>query len=328
MNDTEWESTKKMRGAAVVDKAEQIKWADALDELIGPIFLAPNIEAGLRMARECCHPDARWLAALFPPGVVVTKKESMREVMLQQGEDPQALFIGWHMLEFSVRDVDASPLLRSAELGYAPAQAALSVRGQVGVEGNVKWAELAAVQGERLGMCSLGLSRYLALGCAENREEGIGLLKRAADLESPQALSAYGQLSFDRQDWEWYEWCGRAALRGHQAPLFAGRVARQLPMFQSRKLIRVLHTAAPVVRVLLDPAYERLLRGCTLTEDAEALGKIVRLDARLVCARLAIACWGIVACRLGVAKDMRIMIAKIVWEQAWELEDTVTSVMD
>jgi hypothetical protein len=75
-----------------VELAEQIKWWDALDELLVRTSDA-HIEKGLQMARECRHPDAQWLAALFPAGTAVTMQR-LYAVMLEQGEDARALCLG------------------------------------------------------------------------------------------------------------------------------------------------------------------------------------------------------------------------------------------
>jgi hypothetical protein len=50
------------------ERAELIKWWDVVDLIVGAPFVASNIDAGLRFARECAHEDARWLVSLFPEG--------------------------------------------------------------------------------------------------------------------------------------------------------------------------------------------------------------------------------------------------------------------
>jgi hypothetical protein len=98
------------------DLAEQIKWWDARDIL-------PQrrvVEDALQLARECRHPDAQWLASLFPAGVAVSPRDMM-DTMLEQGDDPRALHILWklgHSAEttcwrsWSVRPRQATALLR------------------------------------------------------------------------------------------------------------------------------------------------------------------------------------------------------------------------
>ncbi len=81
-----------MNTGVFVDKAEQIKWWDALDAITAPLCTAKDVQEGFRLARACLHPDAQWLVALVPKEVAVTK-ETVVTVMLAQGEDPRALFI-------------------------------------------------------------------------------------------------------------------------------------------------------------------------------------------------------------------------------------------
>jgi hypothetical protein len=49
----------------VVDKAELVKWWDALRLFTAP-YVRHNVAEGVRLARECRHPEAHWLVSLFP----------------------------------------------------------------------------------------------------------------------------------------------------------------------------------------------------------------------------------------------------------------------
>jgi hypothetical protein len=49
-----------------------------------------------------------------------------------------------------------------------------------------------------------------------------------------------------------------------------------------------------------------------------AFARVLELHDDMLCrARLAIFCWSVVDRRLGVARDVRVMIAKMAWEDAW-----------
>jgi hypothetical protein len=45
------------------------------------------------LARECRHPDARWLVSLFPAHEVAVSSARMAEVMRAQGEHPLAMIL-------------------------------------------------------------------------------------------------------------------------------------------------------------------------------------------------------------------------------------------
>jgi hypothetical protein len=106
-------------GEARADKADLIKWRDALDAICGDSDMR-NMTKGLRIARECSHPDAQWLCSIFPNKEIVTHQE-MLDVMSSQDDDMRALHI---LGELS----DVELLHRAAERGYAPSQAALAAR--------------------------------------------------------------------------------------------------------------------------------------------------------------------------------------------------------
>jgi hypothetical protein len=124
-------------GAADVERAELIKWWDALDALPSN----DEVESGLQMARECRHPDAQWLASLFPADGVVTS-ERMCTVLNQHLGDSRAALLFWKLSERH----DPTLLTRVAEAGYAPAQAELSIRSTREDAVKLAWAEKPRLQ--------------------------------------------------------------------------------------------------------------------------------------------------------------------------------------
>jgi hypothetical protein len=169
-------------GAVAVDKAELIKWYDALDTLTGT--LGPqDVEKGLQMACECQHPDAVWLASLFPAGAEVTQ-ERVREVMLQQGDDPRAMWIAWRAGGLN----DKALLSRAAERGFARAQVDLAHRTDDDAE-SLRMPELAVDQEDREALYKLG-DMWL-------QEEGKDITtaiepsRRAAELNDGPAQEKY-----------------------------------------------------------------------------------------------------------------------------------------
>jgi hypothetical protein len=93
-----------------------------------------------------------------------------------------------------------------------------------------------------------------------------------------------------------------------------------LPLFEEGELGRILHTVAPVIaRNLVEESLAMSVLNCPVspTEMGRFKRVVVLHEAMLDQARRAIACWGIVGRRLGVAKDIRIVISKLAWEEPW-----------
>jgi hypothetical protein len=294
--------------AAVVDKEEQIKWWDALYA-----FHKEDWELGLELARESRHPDAQWLAALFPSDVEVTRQR-MSEVLLAQREDPRGLLLAWRL----TRTNESKPLLRrAAELGYAPAQVEMSTWTLDRVEME-KWAQLAASQSDRSGIYLLAVCAYNdRSGMPEARAKAIALYKQSAELGFPPAEFAYGQIGF-AFSWELFHWYARAAAHGFNRRFFGDTVAATVPSFEKGENAKILLTVAPLIRANLDVAGRTLLGKSFSSERIDQLQRVVKLQDNLLRrVTRAIMCWSQVARRLRVVKDIRVMIAKMAWEDAW-----------
>jgi hypothetical protein len=112
-------------------------------------------------------------------------------------------------------------------------------------------------------------------------------------------MAAYGKL-----DWERHMWCGRAATQGHNTHHFCSDVLDLLPSFKGEEHGRILHTAAPFVRAILDDAFDREFGFVFAADPVARLRAIVALhEAMLGRAQRAIARWSVVGRRCGVVKD-------------------------
>jgi hypothetical protein len=287
-------------------RAECIRWWDALDAL-------PNkedVECGLQLARASLHPDALWLASQFPAGTEVTRQQ-MAAAMIEQGDDPRALYIAWRLVERSEENL----LLRSAERGYAPAQAKMSA--MTSGDESYEWAERAAASGDGEGLFRLGQSCHYGRGCCVDTDRATSLYRSAAELGLPAAQVAYGWLAFGDTDWRRFLWHGRAAMWGENGRPFLNSVLRLFASFARGENGRVLHTVVPVMQSCL--ATPELLGVELHGVERRQLNVLLELhEAMLGRAREAIACWSIVARRRGMAKDMRVMVAQMAWEEAWQ----------
>jgi hypothetical protein len=297
----------------LVDREEKIQWWDAQDALINACRAGYCLDKEMETLRECRHPDAQWLASLFPRGVSVNRAD-LREVLLELDDDPRAVYMTWLFCE----DATTLPaLVAAAERGYARAQAELSKQCEE-YEDTFKWAEKAGLQFDREGLYKLGDCYYYGRGCARDKERGIELIRQAAELQLAAAQYCYGLLAFGEADWERFLWWGRAALRGRELFMFYAALVGVRRSFERGELGRILHTVAPVTRRLFDAKAKERYGDFFDDSDVayfELLSALHR--AMLGRARAAIHCWSAVALRLGVVKDIRVMIAKMAWEEPW-----------
>ncbi len=298
-----------MQVSALVDKTEQIKWWDVLDMIREDMF-----EVGLRWARECQHPDAQWLASLFPDEPVTMTKQVMLSVMKAQGDDPRALFIC-----FCLSD-DKVTLRQAATLGYAPAQAVLAECCCVAEQ--FAWLEKAVAQGDRQGLFRLGLWLWVGRGCTKDRTRAVTLWKEAAELEHRDAQFYFGELAYSASDWQRYQWWGRAAAHGNENVIAHLRTAatEQLKLFEEGKAAgRVVFEIGAACQGHMGVADDKLSGLSVCREELRAVQGCVELHEQwCMAAKAAVECWIGVGRRLEVIKDIRLVIAGLVWAQRVE----------
>ncbi len=286
-------------------RADAVRWSDALDS-----FLETRFDEGLRLARDSRHPDAQWLCSTVPAGDVTG--EGLKRAMVAQGEDPRALF-----MLYCLRD-GQQHLRRAAELGYAPAQADLVLMAED--KDAFAWAERAAVQGDRWGLYQLADLLEDGRGCERDRSKAVALFGEAADLGCGRSQSSYGTLAFGERDWQRYYWWGRAAARGIACFHLREGVIGLLPLFEQGECSRILFAIGLVLKEGLN-VLQGTLFGHPLKamDEMDKLHQVVLLyEAMQERARRAVVCWSIVGRRLGVAKDVCVLIAKMALEEAWQ----------
>jgi hypothetical protein len=292
------------------DKAELIKWWDALDELTGDWAIADATRA-LQLARECRHPDAQWFSSLFPPGAGTM--EGVKMAMVEQGDDPRALYIAWKLCNSG----SLSSLQRAAHMGYAPAQALMCERESDETVA-FQWAMKACSQGDRSGMFEVARRLLCGQGCEQDKDKWLELCREAALLGHPLAQLQYTRWAFDPCDWEWFFWRGLAASRGLRVRMFCDEVVDHCASFEKGKHLRILHTAAPVIRAHLDVANCAMLGTVFSGDDMKELVRVLELHSQLIGrVRAAMLCWSMVGRRYGVVKDVRLMVAKMAADQPW-----------
>jgi hypothetical protein len=303
-----------MNEKGFVSEAEVVKWHDALDALCFSTAEPEWYLAAFEKVRECAHGDAKWLVPLFPAGARVTREELLR-VMEAQGKDARALFLRGCI------SPDNQLLEQAAELGYAPAQARYGSRLDPVLR--VPWARRAVAQGNRLGLTLLAECTLEGTGgCVRDRDAAVALFRRAADLDEHEALFRVGQLVYTDNDWQRFDLWSKAFARDN---LYAGYClagAAMAAMRDNNMSSRVVFElgAACKDQVTYD---EGEVYALGISADPENVPPLLRCtelhDQWCSDAREAIRCWLLTSRRLGLIKDMRKMIAGLLWERraAW-----------
>jgi hypothetical protein len=275
--------------------------------------LPPACPRSIEAARSCLHPDAQWFVSLLPAEIPATR-EGMRELMLQHRQDPRASFLAWVFADWDSRD----ELAYAAGRGYAPAQARMCANSSDAGEG-YEYAQKAAAQGDRWGLCELAYFFEEGECCAKDTAKAIDLYREAAELGHSEAMHYYGELAFAPHEWERWHWWGRAAERGYLFDTFPQIVTDVwMPVFEGGRNGRVLHTIAAVLRRNLNVTEPTVFGRSLSAAGWESIMQVLALhDGMLNRARAAIDCWSMAARRLRVVKDMRVVIAKMVWEEPW-----------
>jgi hypothetical protein len=290
-----------------VERAEHVRWLDALDALSD----SGTVDKGMQLARAYRHRDAVWFAALFPGEGADVTPERVVAVMSEHGEDPRAMHLSWML----GKRHPTGHMRRAAEMGYAPAQGILSV-SVFGAERMV-WAQKAALQFDRFGLNQLAHCVAQGWGCAKDEERAKELYRQAAELGHRTAQFTYGETVFGAMDWQRFYWWGEAAKRGYRANFFCDAVVALIPAFARGENGRILHVVSGVIRDHLDSVMREIFGRRNATEFNRMRHVLLLWEAMLDRARLSIACWSVVGRRLGVAKDVRVMIAKMAWEEVW-----------
>ena len=159
-------------------------------------------------------------------------------------------------------------------------------------------------------------------GCAD-QEKATGLCREAAELGHLWAQYEIGKRGFSENDPERYIWWGKAGAQGNQHAIdwLMQSAVSQLELFDNGGgSVRILFEIGAACKRCVGPQSEMLDRGVSI-EEFNAVSRVVVLyDKWCLDARRAIWCWIWAATKeLGVAKDIRVLIGKMVWEEkaAW-----------
>jgi hypothetical protein len=285
-----------------------LEWYKIRDTLFGRNFVSQNIPLAIEKAAACEHPGARWLTETCAGKDVQTVEDVKRIFSTLDQDDARALCFGF----FGERHQGLAPLRRSADLGFAFAQALLAEQTP-DLEEKGKFAKLAAAQGERDGHFWRG--EYCGFYRTKRCEAKESLLQ-ASNLGHVLAMARLGYV-FDESDPQRWFWLGQAALRGNSwrfATLFAQKVEAFRNGSESAAVVFAIGQA------LQGHVNEEkhAVFNFRLPEASPDIGSaktaVVFYEGQIRATKDAMKAWTLVGIRLNVVKDVRKLIAKLIWD--------------
>jgi TPR repeat protein len=293
--------------------ATLLEWYKIRDTFLGTNCVSRSIPLSLEMAALCNHPDARWLTESLAEKVVETEEDARRVFSSLGPCDARAQCFLWRLGDRE----DLTPVRRSAELGFAFAQASLAVfvRG----EEKFKFAQLAAAQGERDDFLVLGMCLSKGAGCEKNLDKAKQNYIRASELGFVYALDRLGAL-LDESDSQRWRWWGRAAALGYSTD-FLSNFAKQVDLFKSGSgsaaVMFVIGQALQghvneLKRTIFNRSYDFDSR------ISHAKQAIAFYEAQIAATKDAMRAWTLVGIEFNVVKDVRKLIAKLIWDSREE----------
>jgi hypothetical protein len=296
--------------------APLLEWYKIRDTFFGENFVSQNIPLAIELALSCRHPDARWLPEACAGNDANTEGDAKRFFSALGQNDARALCFFWLCSTLGDRR-DLTPLRRSAELGFAFTQALLAEKTQ-GDE-KFKIAQMAAAQGERDGFRWLGYCFRFGGGCEKNLDKAKENYLLASELGHVSAMIELGRLigESDPQRWRWW---GRAAALGDSS-WFLLDFAEQVDSFNSGS-----GSAAVLFEI------GRALQGHVSEQDrtifkdeddfdlhiSPAKQAIAFYESQIKATKAAMRAWTQVGIKLKVVKDVRKLIARLIWDSREE----------
>ncbi len=296
------------------EQREAIKWFHARSIFFGRSS-KDAVSEGFSLIRQCDHQDARFVLSLFPgdgPG----SESQAQAVFLAQKDEPRCLC--WA----ASAGAEGTHWLwkRSAELGYAWGQAIYGGRCEDRNE-VVAWLEKAVAQGEVSAMNAL--AEQLVQGASWDPDVECNYRSNARELWRQGALlgDAVCQMCvaniYETTSVEHAVWARRSAIQG----LWMGmegvcRMAKDaIKLYNSGEVEgrRVFEIGAALE--WSDKWFDACRRNWVVAcRESITLFKQWRGEAEV-----AVLCWIWLARQLGVAKDIRLLIASLIWDEkaAW-----------
>jgi hypothetical protein len=305
-----------------------LEWFRARDVFLGSNNQERSFSRGIALATCCLHKDAKWLVEVVTRnGMPANLLDARNMFQAEREDDPLALcfaaLLGWRF--------DFELLCKAAHLGCALAQGSLAFGFfylHFGPPNYVRarfWAEQAAAQLEPQGFFVLGQCYDRGVGVAMNKAKSLEVLKQAAELGYVDAFHCCA--TFYRSDEpEFFFWlgkfcyCARGYLQEKEAVAFLAEAMKRI-----RDLVRnpelgsvVFQIGASLQGHVLADRHTVFGRSESEIRYAAAVRAVGMHEIWCKKARVAVETWSVVAMRYSVCKDIRLKIARLIWESRKE----------
>jgi TPR repeat protein len=209
-------------------------------------------------------------------------------------------------------------LQRSAELGFAFAQALMAGESDT-LEEIFKFAQLASSQGERDGFYRLGVCFRFGRGCEKDLDKAKENFLHASQLAHISSMCGIGLLldSLDPQRWQRL---GRAAALGAWLNFLDG-FAKQVELFnRGSGSAAVMFAIGQALQGHVNEEQGRIFNERYNFEFwiRPAKQAIIFYDGQIKATKGAMHAWTQVGIRRKVVKDVRKLIAKLIWDSREE----------
>ncbi len=278
-------------------------WYIVRDTLFGSNKYVQNVKKAFELAAVCDYEQARWLLRLF-----ADRNVEAHQVFLSLGnDDAQALCFA----AFVKKPINMEMLERAARLGNPLAQATIAKKGDV--QSKWSWAEKAARQGEREGFFELGTCYMYGYGCTKDETKAKELYLRAAKLGLVDAMSDYAWL-LKTSDPERYVWLAKVCARGGNLLFFTDLIDQMRNFNAGAGQASVVFAMGRILRKQIKADKQTMLGKLEGTHLFEPAMDAVQFHEDICqAARRAVDTWSMIGARVRIVKDVRLMIAKLIW---------------
>lgn len=285
------------------------EWYEIRDLLFGQNYRKQDIAKAIVLAKQCAHPDAVLICNVLQKTnhLVMIRDALIKELLEYEGQhnDGRALCFAWCLLENNnARHANMNWIIRASAAGFAFAQTQQFKISYYTAPNAVlrPLAEKAISKNERDGYWCL-------MRLYDGKHDSLEAAKKGAKLGSVDCMTFVGRKSKNLK--EAITFLGQAAVFGEI--YYFKHLFEELPIWsEMTNDTQLIYLAGYYAKnTFLLPRLENIL-------FFRASHAINYYTGQNTACRAAVDTWSLCALRLKLYKDIRILIAKIVWDSRLE----------